>query len=58
MNGVGRVLAGAAVYFFDRWPQASAVGLRCMSLAFGLPLFSSVCFFGLRFVLASIGLTS
>jgi hypothetical protein len=58
MNGVGRVLAGAAVYFFNRWPKVSVVGLRCMSLAFGLPLFSSVCFFGLRFVLASFGLMS
>ena len=58
MNEVGRVLAGAAVYFFNRWPTASVVGLRCVSLAFGLPLFSSVCFFGLRFVLASFGLMS
>jgi len=58
VNGIGRALAGAAVYFLNRWPTLSVVGMRCATLALGLPLFSSVCFFGLRFVLASFGLMS
>jgi hypothetical protein len=58
VNGISRALAGAAVYTLNRWPTLSVVGLRCATVAFGLPLFSSVCFFGLRFVLASIGLMS
>jgi hypothetical protein len=58
MNGVERsaaVLLGSASRL---WSIACLIGLRHGSVMIALPLCSSACFFGLRFVLRVLGLSA
>lgn len=57
MNGVRRTVAVFLSSGLRLWSLACLIGLRHGSVLLALPLCSSVCFFGLRFVLLALGLS-
>ena len=58
MNGVGRSVAVLLKSGSHLWSLACQIGFRHGSMLVALPLCSSVCFFGLRFVLSVLGLAA
>lgn len=58
MNRLGRRVAACLASGLRLWPSACVVGLRYGSAFMGVPLCSSVCFFGLRFILTTLGLSA
>ena len=60
MNGIRlrRGVCASLESVMRLWVSACLLGLRYRSMFVVLPLCSSVCFFGLRFALSLIGLSS
>jgi hypothetical protein len=57
MNAFGQAITGLVASGRRLWPSACLAGLRYGSAFLGLPLCSSVCFFGLRFILTTLGVS-
>jgi hypothetical protein len=51
-------VAGSLLAVLWLWSAIRLVGLRCAAVTIGLPLCSSACLLGLRFVLMAFGLSA
>ncbi|MFL9932083.1 hypothetical protein P0D88_23230 [Paraburkholderia sp. RL18-103-BIB-C] len=58
MNEARRRVAAVLSSGLRLWPAACLIGLRHGSVFVALPLCSSLCFFGLRFVLSALSFNS
>jgi hypothetical protein len=58
MNTIRQSVAGSLLAVLWLWSAIRLVGLRCAAVTIGLPLCSSACLLGLRFVLMAFGLSA